>query len=160
MCWYVLYTRAPCLIRTVLAQWTADARNVTAGYPGWTRYWVDVVLVIVCLSVCVLITVLRHVCREWALLSFHFVCLDVCRSLHDLQPTTIDRSQPNLVDRYIPVPYLPYFGCQREKYAKFRLFPTRRQWVTPNPTCPTIRHTHRLTSAFFDLCPYVQMAAL
>jgi len=25
------------------------------------------------------------------------VCLDVCRSFRDLQPTTIDRSQPNLV---------------------------------------------------------------
>jgi len=23
------------------------------------------------------------------------------------------------------IPCLPYFGCQREKYAKFRLFPTR-----------------------------------
>jgi len=28
------------------------------------------------------------------------VCLDVCRSFRDLQPTTIDRSQPNLVGRY------------------------------------------------------------
>ena len=27
----------------------------------------------------------------------------VCRSFRDLQPTTIDRSQPNLVGRYIPV---------------------------------------------------------
>ena len=27
------------------------------------------------------------------------VCLDVCRSFRDLQPTTIDRSQPNLVGR-------------------------------------------------------------
>jgi len=30
-------------------------------------------------------------------------CLFVCRSFRDLQPTTIDRSQPNLVGRYIPV---------------------------------------------------------
>jgi len=30
-------------------------------------------------------------------------CLSVCRSFFDLQPTTIDRSQPNLVGRYIPV---------------------------------------------------------
>jgi len=61
------------------------------------------------------------------------VCLNVCRSFRDLQPTTIDRSQPDLVGRYIPasdpckpfwIPYLPYFLCQREKYAKFRLFPT------------------------------------
>ena len=35
--------------------------------------------------------------------SILFVCLDVCRSFRDLQPTTIDRSQPNLVGRYIPV---------------------------------------------------------
>jgi len=30
-------------------------------------------------------------------------CLSGCRSFRDLQPTTIDRSQPNLVSRYIPV---------------------------------------------------------
>jgi len=35
--------------------------------------------------------------------SILFVCLDVCRSFRDLQPTTIDQSQPNFVDRYIPV---------------------------------------------------------
>jgi len=35
--------------------------------------------------------------------SILFVCLDVCRSFSDLQPTTIDRSQPNLVGRYILV---------------------------------------------------------
>ena len=60
-------------------------------------------------------------------MSFHSVCLDVCRSFYDLQPTTIDRSQPNLYLSSDPckpfwIPYLPYFGCQREKYAKFRLF--------------------------------------
>jgi len=42
-------------------------------------------------------------------------CLSVCQSFRDLQPTTIDRSQP------FWIPYLPYFRCQREKYAKFRL---------------------------------------
>jgi len=36
----------------------------------------------------------RSHCREWALLSFHSVCLSVCRSFRDLQPTTIDWSQP------------------------------------------------------------------
>ena len=45
--------------------------------------------------------------REWALLLFQDVCLSVCmyvcRSFLDLQPTTINRSQPNLVCRYIPV---------------------------------------------------------
>ena len=30
-------------------------------------------------------------------------CLSVCRSFRDLQPTTIDRSQPKLVGRYIPI---------------------------------------------------------
>jgi len=30
-----------------------------------------------------------------------YVCLSVCRSFRDLQPITIDRSQPNLVGRYI-----------------------------------------------------------
>jgi len=30
------------------------------------------------------------------------VCLDVCRSFRDLQPATIDRSQPNLVGRSCP----------------------------------------------------------
>ena len=30
-------------------------------------------------------------------------CLSVCRSFRDLQPTMIDRSQPNLVGRYILV---------------------------------------------------------
>jgi len=29
--------------------------------------------------------------------SILFVCLDVCQSFRDLQPTMIDRSQPNLV---------------------------------------------------------------
>ena len=38
-----------------------------------------------------------------SLIVILFVCLDVCRSFRDLQPTTIDRSQPNLVGRYIPV---------------------------------------------------------
>ena len=46
---------------------------------------------------------LRHV-RRVSLIVIPFclsVCLDVCRSFRDLQPTTIDRSQPNLVGRYI-----------------------------------------------------------
>jgi len=76
------------------------------------------------------------------------VCQEVCRSFRDLEHTTIDRSQPIWSagiylssDPRKPfwIPCLPYFGCQREKYAKFRLFPTRRQWVMPSPTRPTIR---------------------
>ena len=86
----------------------------------------------VCLSVCcVTFAESEPYCH-----SILFVCLDVCRSFRDLQPTTIDRSQPNLVGRYIIylssdpckpfwIPYLPYFRCQREKYAKFGLFPKR-----------------------------------
>ena len=68
--------------------------------------------------------------------SILFVCLDVCRSFRNLQPTTSDRSQPNLVGRYVLlssdpckffwIPYLPYFRCQREKYTKFPLFPSER----------------------------------
>jgi len=42
--------------------------------------------------------------RSWrvSLIVIPF-CLSVGRSFRDLQPTTIDRSQPNLVGRYIPV---------------------------------------------------------
>ena len=59
--------------------------------------------------------------------------MDVCRSFHDLQPTTIDRSQPNLVGRSSDpckpfwIPYLPYFRCQRENMENFAYF----QQVTP-----------------------------
>jgi len=53
----------------------------------------------VCLSVCcVTFAESEPYCH-----SILFVCLDVCRSFRDLQPTMIDRSQPNLVGRYIPV---------------------------------------------------------
>jgi len=66
------------------------------------------------------------------------VCLDVCQSFRDLQPTMIDRDHNQIwsagiylsSDSCKPfwIPYLPYFRCQREKYAKFRQFPRRRQW--------------------------------
>ena len=52
---------------------------------------------------------LRHVSQRVGLtvtpgcLSVCYVSMYVCRSFLDLQPTTIDRSQPNLVCRYIPV---------------------------------------------------------
>jgi len=49
---------------------------------------------------------------EWALLSFHSVCLDVCRSFRNLQPTTIDRSQPNLVGGYL-------YTCPRSRVSLF-----------------------------------------
>jgi len=100
------------------------------------------------------IALLRHVRRQWALLSFHSVCLsvclDVCRSFRDLQPTTIDRSQPNLVGRYISVlgpkplwiPYLPYFRWQEGKICKISPIsngsPLTRILATANVTHRTI----------------------
>jgi len=119
--------------------------------------------------------------------SILFVCLSVWMSVsHSATyslPRLIDHNEIWSAGIYLSsdpcklfwIPYLPYFRCQREKYAKFRLFPTRRQWVTPHPTDSSYnswssflifghntlrRHTHWLTSAFFDLCPNVQMAAL
>ena len=41
------------------------------------------------------------------------VCLDVCRSFRDHQPTTIDRSQPNLVGRYT------VYTCPRTRVSLF-----------------------------------------
>jgi len=97
-------------------------------------------------------SVCLSVCRSVASCSqtFHSVCLSVCRSFHDLQPTTIDRSQPNLVGRSSDpckpfwITYLPYFRCQRKKCAKFRLFPTR--------ILATANVTHR---AIWLVCPSV-----
>ena len=76
---------------------------------------------------------LRHVLREWALLSFHSVCLSVWMSVgHSATyslPRLIDHNQIWSAGVYLSsdpcksfwIPYLPYFRCQREKYAKFRL---------------------------------------
>ena len=63
---------------------------------------------------------------EWALLSFHSVCLSVGHSMTYSLPRLIDHNQI-WSDPCKPfwIPCLPYFGCQREKYAKFCLFPTR-----------------------------------
>ena len=76
----------------------------------------------------------RHVHREWALLSFHSVCLSVSHSATYSLPRWIDHNQIWSAgiylssDPYKPfwIPYLPYFWCQREKYAKCRLFPSER----------------------------------
>ena len=51
-------------------------------------------------------------------------------------PRLIDHNQIWLAGLYLSsdpckpfwIPYLPYFQCQREKYAKFHLFPTCQQW--------------------------------
>jgi len=79
------------------------------------------------------VNLLRHVRREWALLSFHSVCLSVWVTVgHSATyslPRLIDHNQIwsagiyLFSDRCKPfwIPYLPYFRCQREKYAKFRL---------------------------------------
>ena len=96
---------------------------------------------------CLSVRLLRHVRRQWALLSFHSVCLSVGHSATYSLTRLIDHNQIWSADIYLSsdpckpfwIPYLPYFRCQREKYAKFRLFPTRRQWVMPYPTRPTIR---------------------
>jgi len=59
--------------------------------------------------------------REWALLSFHSVCLSV---YHDWSITT----RVNL----FWIPCLPYFGCQRENMQNFayfqRVFLPLRMW--------------------------------
>ena len=66
--------------------------------------------------------------------SILFVCLSVGHSADYSLPRLIDHNQIWSAgiylssDPYKPfwVPYLPYFRCQREKYAKFRLFPSER----------------------------------
>ena len=68
---------------------------------------------------------LRHVRREWALLSFHSVYLSVSHSATYSLPRLIDHNQIWLAGIYLSsdtckpfwIPYLPYFRCQREKYA-------------------------------------------
>jgi len=92
--------------------------------------------------------------------SFRDVCLDVYRSFHDLQPTTIDRSQ---ACKPYWIPYLPYFRCQMEKYGKFCqtllvlqfVIEFANIWAQYSPS--TYASTH---VGFFNLCPNVQMAAL
>jgi len=68
--------------------------------------------------------------------SILFVCLSVWMSVsHSATyslPRLIDHNQICLAGIYLSsdpckpfwIPYLPYFWCQMEKYAKFRLFPT------------------------------------
>ena len=89
--------------------------------------------------------ILRHVrITEWALLSFHSVfCLSVSHSATYSLPRLIDHNQIWSAGIYLSsdpckpfwIPCLPYFGCQKEKYAKFRLFPMR--------ILATVNVTHR-----------------
>ena len=82
-------------------------------------------------------TLLRHVRiaeSEPYCHSILFVCLSIIprpTAYHDWSITTKFGRQVYTIylssDQCKPfwTPCLPYFGCQREKYAKFRLFPTR-----------------------------------
>jgi len=71
--------------------------------------------------------------------SILLVCQDVGHSTTYSLPRLIDHNQIWLAGIYLSsdpckpfwIPCLPYFRCQREKYARFGLFPTRRQWVMP-----------------------------
>jgi len=79
--------------------------------------------------------------REWALLSsFHSVCLSVGHSATYSLPRLIDHSQIWSAGIYLSsdpckpfwIPYLPYFGCQRENMQNFayfqRVFLPLRTW--------------------------------
>ena len=78
------------------------------------------------LSLCLL----RHVRREWALLSFHSVCLSVGHSATYSLPRLIDHNQIWSAGIYLSldpckpfwIPYLSYFGCQRENMQNFAYF--------------------------------------
>ena len=91
------------------------------------------------LSACLSVN-LRHVRREWALLSFHFVCLSVGHSATYSLPRLIDHNQIWSAGIYLSsdpckpfwIPYLPYFGCQKENMQNFayfqRVFLPLRTW--------------------------------
>ena len=74
-----------------------------------------------------LILLLRHVRREWALLSFHSVCLSVSHSATYSLPRLISHNQICSAGIYLSldpckpfwIPYLPYFRCQRENMQNF-----------------------------------------
>jgi len=77
---------------------------------------------------------LRHIRREWALLSFHSVCLSVWmfvgHSATYSLPQLIDHNQICSAGIYLSsdpckpfwIPYLPYFRCQRENMQNFAYF--------------------------------------
>jgi len=86
----------------------------------------------VCFKCCVTFTESEPYCH-----SVLFVCLSGCLSViprptayHDWSITTKFLSAGIYLssDPCKPfwIPYLPYFRCQREKYATFRLFPSER----------------------------------
>jgi len=105
--------------------------------------------------------------REWALLSFHSVCLSVGHSATYSLPRLIDHNQIWSAGIYLSsdpckpfwISHLPYFGCQREKYAKFHLF-TMRILATANVmhraiwlVCMSVSVCLSL-SMFLHLCVY------
>jgi len=71
--------------------------------------------------------------------SILFICPSVGHSVTYSLPQLIDHNQILSAGIYLSldpckpfwIPCLPYFGCQREKYAKFRLFPTRTWCIMP-----------------------------
>jgi len=75
------------------------------------------------------VCLLRHVRREWALLSFHSVCLSVWMSVGHSEtyslPRLINHNQSWSAGIYLSsdpckpfwIPYLSHFRCQREKHA-------------------------------------------
>jgi len=115
--------------------------------------------------------VLRHVCIEWALLSFHSVCLSVWMSVghfatysHDWSITT--KFKPF----WIPVSHtLGASGKNMQNFAYFQhvdsgsrqILLVYNSWSFANIWAQYSPSTYASTHVgFFDLCPNVQMAAL
>jgi len=65
---------------------------------------------IVCL--CVFVPLLRHVCREWALLSFHSVCLSGCLSVIPRPTACHDRSITTIFGQQV-------YTCPRTRVSLF-----------------------------------------
>jgi len=93
-------------------------------------------LTVFCVTLCrspliITLVLLRHVRgSEPYCHSIMFVCLSVCRSFRDVQPTTIDRSQPNLVG-ILPLmnlssdPCKPFYARQHICYSAYMLWQFR-----------------------------------
>jgi len=92
------------------------------------RSTTDNVCLPVCLCVCLCVCPLTYLCcvtfalQRVSLVVIPFY-LSVCQSFRDLGLHLPRLSSDPCKPFWISC--LPYFGCQRQKYAKFRLFPTR-----------------------------------